>query len=110
MSRSLYKFPERISCPEIFNPVKITEVEPMFFIESGLMGFIGGLIGVILGMSIGYYGTVQIGSFIGATIKPNIDYVLIAGALLGSFIIGSIAGIVPAMQAAKQNPVEALRG
>ena len=31
-------------------------------------------------------------------------------ALLGSFIIGAVAGIIPAMNAAKQNPVEALRG
>ena len=32
------------------------------------------------------------------------------GALLGSFIVGAAAGIVPAINAAKQNPVEALRG
>jgi len=30
--------------------------------------------------------------------------------LLGSFLIGAITGIIPAMKAAKQNPVEALRG
>jgi ABC-type antimicrobial peptide transport system permease subunit len=30
--------------------------------------------------------------------------------LLGSFAIGAAAGIIPAMNAAKQNPVEALRG
>jgi len=35
---------------------------------------------------------------------------LIGMALFGSFMIGAIAGIVPAMSAAKQNPVEALRG
>ena len=39
-----------------------------------------------------------------------IDFVLIGVALTGSFLIGAVAGIVPAMRAAKQNPVEALRG
>ena len=41
--------------------------------------------------------------------KPKID-LFIFFALLGSFLIGAFAGILPAMKAAKQNPVEALRG
>ena len=30
--------------------------------------------------------------------------------LIGSFVVGAIAGIVPAMNASRENPVEALRG
>jgi len=41
---------------------------------------------------------------------PHIDFLLVFVALLGSFTIGAIAGILPAMKAAKQHPVEALRG
>lgn len=80
-----------------------------FFIESSLLGFLGGVVGVILGVLIGWFGTVGINNWIGAEIKPMIDFGLIFFALLGSFIIGGIAGIVPAMNAAKQNPVEAIR-
>ena len=51
-----------------------------------------------------------INGFIGAELKPVIDFSLISLALLGSFIIGGVAGIVPALNAAKENPVDALRG
>ena len=44
------------------------------------------------------------------TIMFLIDFVLIGGALVGSFVIGAAAGVIPAMNAAKQDPVEALRG
>jgi len=81
-----------------------------FFFESGLLGFVGGLIGVVLGTLIGVVGVAGINSFLGSELAPTIDFVLIGFALVGSFLIGAIAGIVPAMNAAKQNPVEALRG
>jgi len=81
-----------------------------FFFESGLLGLVGGIVGVILGTLIGFFGIAGINNFIGGDIGLVIDPILIGGALLGSFVIGSLAGIVPAMSAAKQNPVEALRG
>ena len=81
-----------------------------FFFESGMLGFVGGLVGVVLGTLISIGGTIGINSFIGAELSPVIDPILIGGALVGSFVVGAAAGIVPAMGAAKQNPVEALRG
>ena len=81
-----------------------------FFFESGMLGFVGGLVGIILGTLASVTGTLAINSFIGAELSPSVDFFLIGGALLGSFVVGAVAGIVPAMNAAKQNPVEALRG
>ncbi len=81
-----------------------------FFIESSLLGLVGGLVGAIFGTIIGFAGMMGINSFLGTDLTPNIDFMLISMALIGSFLIGGIAGIIPAMQAAKQNPVEALRG
>lgn len=89
---------------------KNSQIFMMFFIESGLMGLMGGIIGTIAGMLIGYFGVNIINNFIGANSHISVDYLLIGFTLLGSFIIGSIAGISPAMKAAKQNPVDALRG
>jgi len=80
-----------------------------FFIESGLLGLIGGLGGAIFGTIIGFVGTLLINNFVNADVLPKINFFLIFGALIGSFIIGAIAGIIPAMNAAKQNPVDALR-
>lgn len=80
-----------------------------FFIESGLMGLIGGIIGVLIGLLIGIAGTLGINNFLGVTTFPKINFVLVFSALIGGFILGSIAGIAPAMQAARQRPVEALR-
>ena len=75
-----------------------------------MLGLIGGILGIIFGLIIGYVGTVGINNFIGSSVKPEIDILLIVLVLIGSFLIGCVAGITPAMQAAKQNPVEALRG
>jgi putative ABC transport system permease protein len=80
-----------------------------FFIESGLLGLVGGLVGVILGSIIGFIGTKGINNFIGAELSPEINLFLIFSSLVGSFMVGAIAGIVPAMRAAKENPVEAIR-
>ncbi|MAH49353.1 hypothetical protein CMI37_26250 [Candidatus Pacearchaeota archaeon] len=81
-----------------------------FLVESGLMGLIGGIAGVLVGMLIGYAGTAGISSFIGSEIPLSMNWSLIIFSLAGSFGVGAAAGIVPAMQAAKQNPVDALRG
>jgi len=82
----------------------------MFFVESGFMGLVGGILGIIVGLGIGSFGIMAINNFVGATTTPEINIPLIIFALIGSFLVGAIAGIVPAMHAAKQSPVEALRG
>ena len=81
-----------------------------FFFESGLMGLTGGIVGTTIGIILGYFGTLGINAWVGASTNPKINVMLIIGALSGSFLIGSIAGIIPAMNAAKQQPVDALRG
>jgi len=89
---------------------KNSDIFLQFLIEAGLSGLIGGLAGALFGTLIGIIGTLAINNFIGSSISVNIDLILILFTLVGSFAIGAIAGIIPAMRAAKQNPVEALRG
>jgi putative ABC transport system permease protein len=87
-----------------------SQIFMQFFVESGFLGLIGGGIGVLLGVILGYVGILGINSFIGTDMIPQISFLLVFFALLGSFAIGALAGIIPAMKAAKQHPVEALRG
>lgn len=89
---------------------KNSQIFLQFFIESGMLGLIGGIVGVVFGTILGVVGISGINNFLGADLKPSIDIFLISSALGGSFMIGAIAGIVPAMRAAKLNPVEALKG
>ncbi len=85
------------------------QIFTLFLIESGLLGLTGGLLGVIFGISVGYVGTTALNNFIGANTKPSIDTILIIASLIGSFLIGAVSGIVPALKAAKESPVDALR-
>ncbi len=89
---------------------KNSDIFLQFFIEAGLLGLVGGIAGVIVGVNLGILGTLGINKFIGSSTHPQINFILIFGALLGSFIIGCLSGIIPAMKAARQNVVEAMRG
>lgn len=86
-----------------------SQIFMQFFVESGLLGLIGGLIGIIFGLIIGYLGVWAINNFIGSDAGVSFNIILIILSLMGSFLIGAVAGIIPAMNAAKQNPVEAIR-
>lgn len=83
----------------------------IFFIESGLLGTVGGVIGALIGMGLAY-GISFLGRlFLGSNlIQASIDPLLIVGALVFSFLIGSLFGVLPAYQASKLNPVDSLRG
>jgi len=87
---------------------KNSDIFLQFLVESGILGLIGGIIGVVFGLIIGYTGVLGINNFVGSSAKININLSLILLSLAGSFIIGAISGIVPAMNAAKQNPIEDL--
>ena len=81
----------------------------IFLIESGLLGLVGGIIGVVLGYGIGK-GAESIGrNFLGTgLITAEFQLSLLLGSLLFSFLLGAISGLLPAMQASKLHPVAAL--
>lgn len=88
---------------------KNSDIFYQFFIEAGLLGLVGGIAGIGLGIAIGYFGTFSINTFLGAATAPEINWALIILTFMGSFIVGAVSGIVPAIRAAKLRPVEALR-
>lgn len=74
-----------------------------FFIETLLIGQLGGLAGIIFGISIGF------------AIATAMDFVFvipwgaIMSAFITSFIVAIVSGLYPAIKAAKLDPIEALR-
>ncbi|MDP3882403.1 MAG: ABC transporter permease [Nanoarchaeota archaeon] len=90
---------------------KNADILIVFLIESGLIGLVGGLIGVLLGLSFAFaVSFIANSSFGSEIISVTISYPLIFAALAFSFFIGVLFGVIPALQASKLKPVEALRG
>lgn len=81
----------------------------IFLIESGLMGFGGGVIGVFVGIMLGKLieGLAAQTGYV--FLKITVDPWLVVGSLFFSFVIGALSGILPAKRAAKLKPVDALR-
>jgi putative ABC transport system permease protein len=87
------------------------EVMKLFLIESGLFGVVGGVIGITVGILISVLisaiGLQMIGP--GGNMTTVISPSLIIFALAFSIIMGVLSGVMPARNAAKMNPVDALR-
>ena len=89
---------------------KNSNILVIFLLESGFLGLIGGILGVLLGISITkiieYIAVNQLGTTLLQAATPAY---LIFGCLAFSFLIGTISGFWPAYKALKVKPVEALR-
>ncbi|MEX0844556.1 MAG: FtsX-like permease family protein, partial [Balneolaceae bacterium] len=82
-----------------------------FIFESLFISFLGGLVGLIISSAI-VYGVLAmnlqdgVGEFLG---KPQISQIAVLVTISVLALIGLIAGIFPAIKAAKVDPVESLR-
>ena len=79
------------------------DILKIFIVESAFIGIAGGMIGIILSIIILYVA----GQF---DIPYNFTFYIALFALLFSAGVGIFAGVFPARQAAKLDPVDALRG
>ena len=80
-----------------------TEIERLFLVESSLIGLIGGFAGLILAFALIW--VIDASGIAAATFVPWVAF----GALAFSVIIGIAAGVFPARQGARLDPIEALR-
>ena len=82
---------------------KRSTVAYQFFIETLIIGQLGGLVGVIFGLLIGFAFSTAIGfGFV-------IPWGAIIWAFIVSFLVAVVSGSYPALKAAKLDPIEALR-
>jgi len=87
-----------------------SDIFTLFFLESGMLGTVGGVIGIMLGIALSKSVEIISTQLLGTTlVQVQYSVWLITGALAFSFVVGSISGTLPALQAAKIPPVEALR-
>ncbi|MEM3455527.1 MAG: ABC transporter permease [Candidatus Micrarchaeia archaeon] len=84
------------------------DIMMIFLIESGILGLVGGVIGTVVGIAIAYI-VEKVATIYNIGLYITLDLVVIFGAILFSFIVGSLSGLLPALQAAKMKPAETLR-
>ena len=82
---------------------KNSAIRMQFIVESVIICLIGGIIGIIFGMLLGYAGA----SLLGFPAHPSVDAILIA--VCFSMAIGVFFGYYPANKADKLDPIEAMR-
>ncbi|PIS39210.1 MAG: hypothetical protein COT33_03205 [Candidatus Nealsonbacteria bacterium CG08_land_8_20_14_0_20_38_20] len=83
----------------------------LFLIESGMIGLVGGILGIILGITLAYIIGLAAANFgvRGLFSFASLDFFGFFVILVITFITGIISGILPARQASRMEPAEALR-
>lgn len=88
---------------------KNSDILIVFVVESGLIGLIGGVLGILLGYIVSSIGGSIAAASGFALLKPAYPLSLIFGCLFFSLFVGAVAGFFPARRASKLKPVDALR-
>lgn len=84
-------------------------VMKLFLVESSLVGFVGGVAGILTGTGISKLIHIAGQSYLGASFMTLVTKELLLGVLVFSIVVGSLSGLYPAWRAARLDPVEALR-
>ena len=86
-----------------------SEIFKIFLFESSVIGFVAGVLGVLLGVFLTLIAKqilVQLGwSFL----KPYYSFWMFFGCIAFATITGAVSGVFPAINATKVSPVKALR-
>lgn len=88
-----------------------SDIAKIFLFESGILGLVGGIIGVSLGFALarGIEALVAV-SWRSGVLVAKYPLWLPIGMMIFAFGVGTMFGTLPALQAAKLNPVDAFRG
>ncbi len=85
------------------------QILSIYLLEAAALGFVGGLIGIALGLGLAEISFYVIEQAVGIPLEPTRSIELIGAALGASVILGTVSGYLPARKAAGLQPVEAIR-
>jgi putative ABC transport system permease protein len=91
-----------------------SDIQQLFFVEAGVMGFFGAILGVTFGWLLGRALTFGMNAYLKRQSLNPIEltfvpwWLVVAGLVFG-ILVSLAAGLYPASRAAKLNPVDALR-
>ncbi|AOV94476.1 hypothetical protein AQV86_00950 [Nanohaloarchaea archaeon SG9] len=88
---------------------KNRQIMALFLLESGAVGLLGGITGLILGVTLSWTASIGASQFTALAIRPYLGLDLLLGSLVFSLVLGIISGVLPARRAAGLEPAEALR-
>jgi len=89
---------------------KNSDILQIFLLEAALLGLVGGIIGIVIGIVLSKIAAFFAGQLLKTTlIQAYFPPYLIFGALVFSVAVGIASGVLPAVQASKLKPVDALR-
>jgi putative ABC transport system permease protein len=91
-----------------------SDVQSLFFVEAGVMGFLGGILGITFGWLLSRAITFGTNVYLKRqSLNPieltSVPFWLVILALIFAVLVSLAAGLYPASRAAKLNPVDALR-
>lgn len=113
MIMSIYERTKEIGVMRATGATKGT-IRILFTFEAAMIGFLGGITGVIIGFILGKVGNVFINNMLSDQGMAASDIIQMPIWMVGSVVgftstIGLLAGLYPASRAARMDPVEALR-
>jgi ABC-type antimicrobial peptide transport system permease subunit len=79
------------------------QIMSQFLVESALLSFIGGMLGILLSLVANYFLRVF------TSLQPVVTWQVVVIALVVALVVGVFFGVAPALKAARKDPIEALR-
>ncbi len=80
------------------------QIWSQFTIEAAVLSLVGGIIGIIIA------GITDLALRLATDLEPEINWQIVVLATVVALLVGIIFGTIPALKAARKDPIEALRG